>query len=218
MGSYLVIGMGRFGSAVATELYRLKNEVLAVEADEVNAAEYTDKVTDVVIGDAKDAGVLKSLDVQSFDSVIVAMAGDIEDSILTTLTLIDLGAKNIICKAQDARHARILALLGANKIIHPEHDMGIRLASSLSKENFIDYLEISPEYGVIDINAPEHWIGKSIAESNLRRKYGVTIIAIKSANTQKVKFSPSADTIIHHGDKLTIIGSRDELNAVITIK
>ena len=218
MGSYLVIGMGRFGSALATELYRLKQEVLAVDALEENVAGIANEVTDVLIGDAKDEAVLKTLGVHNFDCVVVAMAGDIEDSILATISLKELGAKKIVCKAHNERHAKILSMIGADKIIRPENDMGIRVATSLARQNFVDYLEISSDHGVLEMISPENWAGKSIAEGNLRRKYGVTVIAVRRADTQKIKFSPSADFVICKGDVLTLIGSREELDAVGALK
>ena len=218
MGSYLVIGMGRFGRSLAVELHQLKHEVMVLNKREEDVVDVINQVTDVVIGDAKDEAVLRSLGVQNFDSVVVCMADAIEDSILTTMTLKELGAKSIICKAQNERHAKILYQLGAEKVIRPELDMGKRVANSLARRNIKDYLEISPEYGVIEVITPKQWSNKSIVKNNLRRKYGVTVMAIRDHETDKVEFSPDADVILHEGDALTIIGSKKSLDAVSDLK
>ncbi|MDR1735456.1 MAG: TrkA family potassium uptake protein [Oscillospiraceae bacterium] len=218
MSSFLVIGMGRFGSAVATELYRMKHEVLAVDELEELGAAVADSVTNVIIGDAKDEAVLRSLGVPNFDCVVVAMAGGIEDSILITMMLKELGAQHIVCKAQNERHARVLDLLGADKIIRPEYDMGIRVARSIGHYNIIDYLEISPEYGIMEMVTPKQWVDKSIIKNDLRRKYGITVVAIRSAETGNIKFSPNADSALCAGDVLTVIGSKQELDEISALK
>ena len=218
MGSFLVIGMGRFGKSVATELYQMRHEVLAMDEVEDNIAGIVDHVTDVVIGDAKDEAVLRSLDVQSFDCVVVAMAGTIEDSILITMMLKEMDAKSIVCKAQNERHAKILSQLGADKVIRPEHDMGKRIAHLLAQQNIIDFLEISSDYSVMEIITPKSLVGKSIGKNNLRRKYGVTIIAIRNAETGGMKFSPNADAMLYDGDVLIVIGSKYELDVLSKMK
>ena len=218
MGSFLVIGMGRFGSSLAIELHHLKHEVLVLNKREADVAGVINQVTDVVIGDAKDETVLRSLGVQNFDSVIVCMADAIEDSILTTMTLKELGAKSIICKAHNERHAKILYQLGAETVIRPEYDMGKRVANSLARRDIKDYLEILPEYGVMEITTPSHWVNKSIMKNNLRRKYGVTVMAIRNPKTEKVEFSPDADTVLRKGDTLTVVGSKKNLDAVSVLK
>ncbi|MCL1917867.1 MAG: TrkA family potassium uptake protein [Peptococcaceae bacterium] len=218
MGSFLVIGMGRFGSAVATELYRMRHEVLAVDALEDNVTGILNQVTNVIIGDAKDDAVLSSLGIQNFDCVIVSMASAIEDSVLTTIKLKEMGAKMIVCKAQNEWHAKVLSLIGAAKVIHPESDMGKRIAYLLVQRNIIDYLEISPDYGVLEIITPKNWVGHSIMKNSIRRKYGINVIAIRSAETGKIKTSPNPDTVLCQGDILTVIGSKQELDEVSALK
>lgn len=210
--------MGRFGSSIAAELYRMKHEVLALDEHEENIADIVNQVTDVVIGDAKDEAVLNTLNIYSYDCVIVAMAGAIEDSILTTMTLKELGAKSIICKAQNDRHAKILSLIGVDKVINPEHDMGIRVAHSLVHKNITDFLEISPEYGIMEIATPQQWANKSIGKNDLRKKYGVTVIAIRNAGTDEVNFSPKPDAILNENDVLSVLGSKRELDIIGDLK
>ena len=218
MGSFLVIGMGRFGASVATELHQMKHDVLAVDVHEENAAAIVDRVTSVIIGDARDEGVLRSLGIQNFDCVVVAMAAAVEDSILATIMLKEMGAKKIVCKAQNEWHAKILAQLGADRIIRPEHDMGKRVARSMVQQNIIDYLEISHEHGVMEVTTPTQWVGKSIMDIHLRRKYGVTVIAARSGGTGQVEFSPHADRVLGKGDVLTAIGSKKDLDRISALK
>jgi len=196
----------------------MKHDVMVVDEHEDAVAGIADQVTNVVIGDAKDEAVLRSLGVQNFDCVVVAIAGSIEDSVLTTITLKEMGSKMVVCKAQNERHAKILTQLGADKVIHPESDMGKRVAHSLARQNIVDYLEISPDYGVIEIIAPKHWLDKSIMKNHLRKKHGITIIAIRNAETDEVEFSPNADTVLREGDVLTVIGSKKDLDAICAIK
>lgn len=218
MGSYLVVGMGKFGRSVATELYHMKHDVLVVDEREENVADIVSHVTDVIIGDARDEAVLRSLDIYSFNCVVVAMASAIEDSVLTTIMLKEMGAKMLVCKAQNEWHAKILTQLGADKVIHPEADMGKRVAHSLARQNIIDYLEISSDYGLIEIITPKQWIEKSIMKNNLRKKYGITVIAIRKAGTNKVSFSPNAEEILHEGDILTVIGYNQDIDAINGLK
>jgi trk system potassium uptake protein TrkA len=218
MGSYLVIGAGRFGSSVATELYQMKHDVLVIDDHEDSAATIANQVTEVIIGDTKDESVLRSLDIYSFDCVIVAIAGTIEVSVLATMILKELGAKMIVCKAQNELHAKILKQLGADRIIRPEHDMGKRVARSLVRRNTIDYLELSPDYSIMEMLTPMQWAEKSLANNNLRRKYGITIIAVRHGETGKMSFSLSADAVVHEGDVLTVIGTKKELDAISALK
>ena len=218
MGSFLVIGMGRFGRSVAMELYHMKHEVLVVEEQEELIADMVNHATDVIIGDSKDETVLRSLGVPNFDCVIVAIASDIESSVLTTIMLKDLGAKMLICKARNVLHSKILTQLGADRVVLPELEMGRQVAHSLVSQKVLDYLEISQDYGVIEIVTPNHWVGKSIMKSSLRRKYGITIMAIRAAKTEKVNFSPNADVVLNEGDILTVIGAKHDLDIISALK
>jgi len=221
MASFLVIGMGRFGSSVATELYNMKHEVLAVDDHEENIAPFMGQVTNAIIGDTTDESVLRSLGVHNFDGVVVGIGEAIEDSIWTLMILKELGAKMIVCKAWDERHAKILVQLGAEKVIRPEFDMGKRVAHSLSHRNVIDFLDISSDHSVMEIIVPKKWMNKSIAKNNLRRKYGITVISIKSEKSEEnsgigtVNFSPDADTVLREGDIITVIGKKKNLDSMV---
>lgn len=218
MNDFLIIGMGRFGSSVARELYKMKNDVLVIDEQEERISGIANHVTNAIVGDAKDEAVLRSLGIPNFNCVIVAIASAMEDSILTTMLLKEMRANYIVSKAQNERHAKILSMIGANKVILPESDMGIRIAHSLSNPNFIDYLEISPTHGVMEIAAPKQWVGRSIAENHLRRKQGVIIISILNKETGDTCFSPDADRVISKNDVLTLIGTNQDLEKVDALK
>ena len=196
----------------------MRHEVLVVEEHEDRVADMINHSTDVIIGDAKDESVLRSLGVPNFDCVIVSMASDIESSVLTTIMLKELGAKMLICKARNVWHSKILSQLGADRVILPELEMGKQVAHSLVSQKVLDYLEISHDYGVIEIVTPDHWVGKSIVKSNLRRKYGITIMAIRAAESEKVNFSPHADVVLNQGDVLTVIGAKHDLDVISALK
>ena len=218
MGSFLVIGMGRFGSSIAINLHEMKHDVLVVEANEDIVSTIADKVTDVIIGDVKDETLLRSLGVKNFDCSIVAIGDAIEDSVLTTIMLKEMGAKKVVCKAKNEWHAKILAQLGVDKVICPESDMGKRVAHSLAQQNIIDYLEISPDYGIVEVVTPTHWVGKSVIELHLRRKFGITVIAIRSSTSGEVLFSPGGDMMLHQNDVLTVIGLNKDLDKVCALR
>ena len=214
MKSFLVIGMGRFGSSVARELYRMKHDVLAIDSDEENIAPHMGEVTNAIIGDTTDEAVLRSLGVQNFDCVVVGIGESIENSVWTLMILKELGAKMIVCKAWDERHAKILSQLGADRVIRPEFDMGLRVAHSLTQRNVIDFLEISPDHSVVEIAVPAKWVDKSLAKNDLRRKYGISVICIRSKATGKVDFSPHADTVLGDGCFITVIGKKKNIDSI----
>ena len=214
MGSFLIVGMGRFGKAVATELYAMKHDVMVIDDKEERLAPIANNVTEAIIGDAKDEAVFRSLDIFSFDCVVVSIASAIEDSVLTTIMLKEMGAKMLVCKAQNDWHAKILTGLGADRVIQPEADMGKRVAHFLSKKSIVDYLELSPEYGIMELLTPSRWFDKSISQSDLRKKHGITIIAIRDGETGGIVFSPNADAVMRKGDVLTMLGTKRDLDVV----
>ncbi|MHC1694550.1 MAG: TrkA family potassium uptake protein [Eubacteriales bacterium] len=218
MKSFLVIGMGRFGSSVAKELYALGHEVLVIDKSEENINEIADSVTHSIIGDAKDLSVLQSIGVRNFDSIVVAIAENLEDSILITLQLKELGAQQVTCKARNEPHAKVLSLIGADKVVMPEFDMGKRLAQHMSQTNIIDFIELSPDYSIMELPVPKCWINKTISELNVRNKFGVTVLAIQSHDGQAINSSPTADTQFNAGDKIVAVGSNTDLQSLCNLK
>lgn len=198
--------MGRFGAAVARELYSRGNEVLALDSNEDTIQRIKDEVTHAIVGDATEESVLRAVGVRNFDVAIVAIASDIQDSVLVTLLLKELGVKFVIAKAQSALHAKVLDRIGADKVVFPESDMGQRLAQTLSNDSIIDFIELSPDFSIVEIVPPEKWSGKTLAELNVRARYGVNVLALRGADGKIITISPSADQVIHTGDMLIVVG------------
>ena len=212
MKSYIVVGLGRFGTEAAKRLCELGGEVLAIDCKSELVQQISSFVTQAVVGDARDKGVLKALGAENFDCAIVAIGDSLGDSVLATMNLKELGVPYVVCKAYDETHRQVLLKLGANKVLIPEQEQASRLARSLSSANVLDYIELSEAYGIIEVPAPASWIGKSLKDLNVRAKLGVNIIAIKQGET--INVSPRADYEIMPGDIMEIIGDSDALTAV----
>lgn len=212
MKSYIVIGLGRFGSEVARRLCQLGCEVLAVDSNSDLVQAISNDVTHAVVADGRDKGVLRALGASSFDCGIVAIGGSLADSVLVTMNLKELEVPRVVCKAHDETHRHVLKKLGADQIVIPEQEQAYRLARSLSSQNVLDYIELSEDYGIIDLPAPNSWEGKNLRELNVRAKLGVNILAIKKEN--QINVSPAADYTIAKGDIMVILGDTAALKAV----
>ena len=212
MNSYVVIGLGRFGSTLARQLCKLGAEVLAMDVHHDLVQQVADDVTHAVVGDAQDKDVLRALGVRDFDCAIVAIGTNLAASVLTVMNLQELEVPYIICKAHDETHSRVLQKLGVNKVVIPEQENAARLARSLNSHNVLDYIELSEDYGILELPAPKSWIGRSLKELHIRAKLGVNIIAVE--NGQKTNVSPSADYVIGEGDIMVVLGDNYSLEAV----
>lgn len=200
-----VIGLGRFGESLARTLTEMGHEVLAVDSNEARVQALVDSVTHAVQADAKEEDTLNALGIRNFDVVVVSIGQDIQANILTTVLLKELGCKYVIAKAQNPLQGKVLEKIGADKVIYPERDMGMRLAQSLSVTNIMDYIELSDEHSIVELIAPIKFIGKTLGKLNLRAKYGISVMAIKRG--EKIIVAPGADAEINEGDLLIIIGS-----------
>ena len=209
MKTYIVIGLGRFGASVATRLYELGHEVLAIDENEENIQQIANHVTHAVVGDARDEEVLKALGVRNFDCAIVAIGGDLAASILITLTLKELGVPAVICKASNEAYKKALEKIGADRVVIPEREMAVKLAQSLVSSNILDFIELSSDYGIAEVAAPKGWVGKSIRELNVRARYDITILSFKLHD--KLKVLPNADDIIEENTALIVLGSNEQI-------
>ena len=212
MKSYIVIGLGRFGSQAAKRLYELGCEVLAIDRNSELVQPISNQVTQAVVADARDKEVLRALGAKDFACAIVAIGGDLADSVLATMNLKELGVPYIVCKASDETHRQVLLKLGADRVVIPEQEQADRLAKNLSSPNVLDYIELSEEYGIIEIPAPKAWVGKSLKELNVRAKLGVNIIAVEKG--RKINVSPAADYRIEAEDVMVVLGDTAALDAV----
>lgn len=208
--SFAVIGLGRFGSSLAKTLHELDYEVMAIDIDEQLIQDSVHFVTHAVQADSTDETALKELGIRNFDVVVVAIGQDIQASILTTLILKELGVKFIVAKAQNERHGKVLYKIGADRVIFPERDMGIRVAHNLISPNILDYIELAEDYSIMEIVAADWMIGHSLVELNIRQRFGVSVMAIKSGN--QINVAPRADDVIKEGDVLVIIGHNKDIN------
>jgi len=215
MKTFVVIGIGRFGSAVAKKLCELGHEVLAIDDDEARIQDITESVTHAVIADAKEERVLRSLGVRNYDCAILAIGSDIADSVLITLALKELGLKEIICKAGELRHKKILLKIGADRVIIPEYESGTKLAIQIANLNLIEYLELTEKYGLSEMNIPKRWVSRTLVDLNLRRKYGVTVVAVKQeTEDDDINMLPSPDYKFCEGDILVLIGKREDIDEI----
>ena len=205
--SFVVLGLGRFGSSVARSLCELGHEVLAVDRDEKLVENIAPDVTQAVQANAVDEDALAELGVQNFDAAIVAIGTDIRASILATVLLKEAGVPKVLAKAVDDLHARVLYKVGADRVIFPERDMGQRVARSL-----VDLMALSDDDQIAELTLPTDWADKTIVELNIRRNFGVSVLGIHRGG--KFLTSPGAETMLMAGDLLLVMGKKEAISAV----
>jgi trk system potassium uptake protein TrkA len=207
--SFAVLGLGRFGTSVANALADMGFDVLAVDSKEEHISQLSESVTHAITGDVTNESLLHSIGIRNFDVAIVAIGDDIQNSILTTILLKEAGVPYIVSKAQNDLHARVLEKVGADRVVFPEKDMGIRVAHNLSKTNVLDFIELSKDDSIMEIIPPAKWIGKSLKDAQVREKYGISIIAIKK--DENIQVAPKADYVIEKGNLLVVIGTNHDI-------
>lgn len=207
---FAVIGLGRFGGSIVKELIELGADVMAIDITSAKVDEFALIATQAVTADTTDESVLHSLGIRNFEHVIVAIGENIQASILTTLMLKEIGVPKITVKAQNDYHERVLLKIGADQVVHPERDMGIRIANNMVTNNILDYLDLSDEHSIAEIIANEKLVGKSIIDTDIRARFGVNIVAIKRGN--EIIISPQANEKIKLGDVLIVIGSDADIH------
>ena len=212
MRSYIVIGLGRFGSEAAIELTSLGCEVLAMDVRSELVQQISANVTHAVVADARDKEVLKALGVTDFECAIVAIGDDMAASVLAIMNLKELGIPHIVAKAYDETHRRVLEKLGADRVVIPEKEYADRLAKSLSSPNVLDYIELSEDYGIVEVPVPRIWQSKTLKELNIRAKLGVNILAVR--RNEKFIVSPAADFQLLAGDIVVLLGDSLAVKAV----
>ena len=209
MKQFAIIGMGRFGSSIARTLYSLGNDVLAIDYIEERIQDVSDYVTHAVVADATDEQTLIALGLRNFDTAVVTIGGDIQASILICLLCKEMGINEVIAKAANELHARVLRKIGVDRVVFPERDMGMRLAHNLVSSNILDFIELSSDHSLVEINVHESWEGKSLKELDMRVNYGVNVMAIKHGGT--INISPRGDDRVEVGDTLVVIGSNEDI-------
>ena len=209
---FLIIGLGRFGSSVLLALTRAGYEVLAIDVDEEIVQKMSSVATQVVIADSTDEDTLQALGVRNFDVAVVAIGNDIEANVFTTLLLKNLGLPMIVAKAQNDLHGKMLEKIGADHVVYPEYDMGQRVAHNLITNSVLDYIQLSPEIGVVELKAPKSLVGLDLIEADLRNKFGVNVVAIKVGN--EVIAPPAPNQKINASDILVLVGKIKGISAL----
>jgi len=210
MKQFVVVGLGRFGVSVATTLAENGHDVLAIDRDPEKVQAISGDVTHAVEADATDEEALKTLGVRNFDVAVVSIGDNVSANILCTLILKELGVPYVIVKAPDKLHGKVLSKVGADRIVYPERDMGVRIAQNLISSNVLDYIEFAPEYGVIEILASDNMVGRTLKELELRASFDVNVMAIKRGD--QLYISPGAEDKIEIGDKLVLMGKNENLD------
>ena len=211
---FVVIGLGRFGRSVATALSRAGNDVLGVDTSEVLVEDMAPFVTHAVQADATDEKSLKALGISNFDVAVVAIGGDIQASIMVTMLCKEQGVPKVVVKAQSDIHAKVLERIGADRIVFPERDMGNKVALNLASENIIDFIEVSPDYSLMEVDTIKNWVGKTLTELRFRQLYNVNIIAIKNEGGE-ININPAAADKIETDDSLIVVGSNDDIKKLV---
>ncbi|MGG1554507.1 potassium channel family protein [Paenibacillus ferrarius] len=206
---FAVIGIGRFGSAIAKTITQLGFEVLAIDQDEETVQEVSSYVTHAVQADSTDEDAMRALGLRNFDVVVVAIGEDIQASILTTIILKEMGIPMLVVKAVNDLHGKVLNKIGADKVIYPERDMGQRVAHHLISSNIIDYIELSADYSIVEIKVSKQMVGRSLRQLDMRAKYGCNVIAIKQ--NEQLIIPPSAEMPLRAEDVLVIVGKNESL-------
>ena len=220
MRQFAVLGLGRFGSSVASVLAKKGYQVLAIDSNENKVQAISDEVTQAVCLDATDEKALRTIGIENVDVAIVGVGTNLEASILITLNLKEIGLKEIVCKAVSEDHKKVLEKIGSTKVVQPEHEMGKRVANSLVSTSVIEQIQLSDEASVVELISPKEFIGKSLREVDIRAKFGVTVIAVKrripSASKKEeeeiINVSPKAEDIIKKGDILVVLGSNENID------
>ncbi len=215
---YATIGLGNFGFNVTKTLFEEGHDVVAVDLDEDAAQHVQPYCTQAVVADATQKETIRGLGLDEMDAVIVSMGGNESAATLITLYLKEFGVKRIVVKASNEDHGKILSKVGATDVIYPEKDMAIKVARSLSTPDVLDYIPMSGDYLIAEIAPLEAFVGKSLAELQLRSRYGITVIGIKELVPENFILVPPASFVIKHSDILIVIGKRVDIQKIKTLK
>jgi trk system potassium uptake protein TrkA len=226
MKQVAVIGMGRFGMSVAKSLSEHRCQVLAIDNDMDRVKKAQSFVTQAVQLDARDTEALQAVGIAEMDQAVVAIGSNLESSMLATMILKELGVEHVVAKAVTELHGRFLEKVGADRVVFPEMDSGRRLGRNLAKPNIVEQVDFGSDHGVFEIVAPEHWVGKTLAELSIRGKYGISVLAIKSSTAvpqdetpedmvkEEMNISPLATTRVAEKDILLVLGHVDDVEKI----
>lgn len=208
---FFVAGLGRFGKSVAMTLDKMGYDVMAMDIDEGVVQDLSDELGYIVCADASEEKNLLAIGAGNADVAVVGI-GDLAASLMTTLLLKELGVGRIVVKALDELHGKMLRKIGADKVIYSEKEMGIRVAHNLTSEGIVDYIELSDDITVVSIHVPEDWIGKNLIQADVRKKYNITVVAIRRG--EETFINPRPDQVMNAEDTLIILGEAGDIKEV----
>ncbi len=209
---FVVFGLGKFGRSIALTLANYGHNVLAIDENEEIVQEISEFVTHAVVADVTDIDTLKSLGVGNFDVAVIAISQDMQSSIMATMLVKELGVSYVLTKGKNDIHKKVLKKIGADRVVFPEREMGHRIATSLTSDNIMDFIELSNEYSIVEIVALDEWVGKTLLQINMRATYGINVMAIKRNND--INITPGANEKIIQGDVLVVIGAQVDLKKI----
>ncbi|MBE5814355.1 MAG: TrkA family potassium uptake protein [Clostridiales bacterium] len=207
--SYLVFGLGRFGSSLARSLCEQGQQVMAIDTNEELVQDIAPYVTEAIQLDATDEVALGSLGINNFDGAVVSIGQNIRDSILICVLLKEMGIPLLIAKASDEVHAKVLRKIGVDRVVFPERDMGERVARSLTSPGVLELMQLDNDFQIVEIRMPEKWAGSSLMELKIRRRYGISVLAIHRGGSYIV--SPEAEQLLQEGDVLLVLGKLEDI-------
>ena len=213
---FVVFGLGKFGRSVAESLSINGCDVLAIDKNEEIIQDMASTVTHAVQADVTDQDALNALGVRNFDAAIIAISNDMQSSIMATILVKDMGVPYVLAKAQNEIHKKVLEKVGADKVVFPEREIGIRIANNLISDNFVDYIELSEDYSIVEVSILGEWIGKSLEDLHMRTKYGMNVMAIKHG--ANINITPGPNVTLQEGDVLVVIGSNKDLKKINIVK
>ncbi|MCD7708261.1 MAG: TrkA family potassium uptake protein [Clostridiales bacterium] len=214
MKSFLIIGVGKFGYHLCENLLELKNDVMLVDKNEARMADFIHRVTNVQIGDCTNKQVVESLGVGNFDIVFVCIGSNFQNSLVITDLVKECGAKYVVSKADRDVDSRFLKKIGADEVVYPDHDLAVKVARRFSVSHVFDYTELNDEYGIYEIPVPRDWAGRTIEELNIRQKYDVNVLGIRSAD-KSAKISPSANYCFEPEEHIFVLGKRESIEKIL---
>ncbi len=212
--SYAILGLGVFGSTIAKTLSMFNYDVIAIDRDMVCVDRLSDDVSSAIQADITDIDQLRAAGVSDVDCAIVATGTHLEDSIMAVMSLKELGIPYVVAKAKNKKYMQILEKVGADRVIRPEKEMGVRVAKQLVSSNIVDLIDVDDEYSLIEIIAPKAWVNSTLSNLDLRGKFGVNIIGIRKSPTAKLSISPGANYIIEPTDILVIIAEKTKFEKI----
>lgn len=213
---FAILGLGRFGMSVAKTLSKNGYDVMAIDINAENVQIASEFVTHAVRADISDELSLRALGIGNFDVVIIAIAEHMEASMMATLVCKEIGIPYVMAKAKDDMQKKILEKIGADRVVFPEREMGARIANSLMFGNFVEFMELSEEFGIAEFEPLEEWIGKTLAQTEIRAKYGLNVVAIK--NKGKFEATPGANRVFKHGEIVVAMGENKQIQRFLEKK